>query len=183
MLSTFLRKGGRKSGGAFQFSSGRRRGQGQNDGRNRTCLCAPVCSRRRPPGAASRPVVAAELTLKLAQAPEAFVAAEDQNLGPLEVEVRRQTRERRPRAVEAGARANPEIQTPPASARPLVVTPGQAGGLASEQPGRLFVSSRRIPRGTQAPPCGDAQPAGFTECAQSQGTCSRKNCRSRAGST
>ena len=77
-----------------------------------TCLSAPVCSCGRPHGPASLPVVAAELAVNLEAAVQQFVAASDQNLGHLEVEVQRQTQELQRRALEAAAQAKADA-TPP----------------------------------------------------------------------
>jgi hypothetical protein len=57
-------------------------------------------------------VVAAELAVNLEAATQEFVAAADQNLGHLEAEVLRQTRQLQRRAVEAGAQAKADA-TPP----------------------------------------------------------------------
>ena len=56
--------------------------------------------------------MAAELAVNLEAALQPFVAASDQNLGHLEAEVLRQTREMQRRAVEAGAQAKADA-TPP----------------------------------------------------------------------
>jgi len=57
------------------------------------------------------PVVAAELAVNLEAAIQQFVAAVDQNLGHLEAEVLRQTRELQRRAVEASAASSPATRS------------------------------------------------------------------------